>query len=331
MRVCSLFSGIGGFELGISWADPHLEVVFASEKDKHARKVYANHFGGSVLHGDIKQINASDVPDHDLLCGGFPCQDVSIAGKRAGLAGARTGLFFDLIRIVREKQPKCLLLENVKGLLSSNEGWDFARILIELADLGYFCEWQVLNTANFGCPQDRRRVFIVGYLATSGRSRSKVFPLRENEKIHNTSGEDQKEVYQISTCLMAGGSDKWNGTYLAHTLTGGGHSGGLHSDMDVIVHSHASRSGDPSKGGVGQLSKTDGNSYCLNTWNLQSVQVNSIFRRFTPIECERLMGFPDNWTAGISDTQRYKCLGNAVSPMPVKAIIENLMSVVIPS
>jgi len=324
LKVCSLFSGIGGFELGISRAVPGAEFVFASEKDKHASKVYKKHFGGDVLHGDITEIDESDVPRHDLMCGGFPCQDVSIAGKRAGLAGERTGLFFDLIRILREKKPKYLLLENVKGLLSSNGGWDFARILIELEDLGYSCQWEVLNTANFGCPQDRRRVFIAGHLTTSRRSEFKVFPLRENEELHNKSREDQEEVHEISTCLTAGGNDKWNGTYLVHALTGGGHSGGLHSDMDVIVHSHASRSGDPTPGGTGQLSKADGKSYCLTTWNLQSIQIDSIFRRFTPIECERLMGFPDNWTAGISDTQRYKCLGNAVSPPVVQAIVEKM-------
>ncbi len=197
MKVCSLFSGIGGFELGMLNAHLDIDIVFASEKNKHAASIYKNHFGDDVLYGDITKINASDVPDHDLLCGGFPCQDVSIAGKRAGLAGERTGLFFDVIRILREKKPKYILLENVKGLLSSNGGWDFARVLLELDELGYICEWQVLNTANFGCPQDRRRVFIVGYPATLRASGFKVFPLRENEKLYNTSGGIRKKYAKL--------------------------------------------------------------------------------------------------------------------------------------
>ena len=325
IKYVSLFSGIGGFEVGINRVDPDAECVFASEIDKHARVIYQNHFGGDYLNGDLIEIDEANVPEHDILCGGFPCQDVSIAGKRAGLQGERTGMFFELLRIVREKQPRIVFLENVKGLLSSNGGWDFARVLIELETIGYELEWQVLNTANFGPPQDRKRVFVIGRFTTLGRSRFKIFPIGENDIIHYSSRSDQEEVHEVSTCLMSGGNDKWNGTYVSHSLTGGGYSGGLHSDMDVIVHSHASRSGNPILGGTGQLSKCDGFSYTLGTRDMQSAQIDNLYRRFTPIEWERLMGFPDNWTSGVADTNRYHCLGNAVSPPVVEAVMRRVL------
>ncbi|MCK5386514.1 MAG: DNA (cytosine-5-)-methyltransferase, partial [Gammaproteobacteria bacterium] len=122
IKIASLFSEIGGFENGIQQAADKLnidiEYVLASEKDKYARQIYRKNFGVEP-HGDITKIKSTDVPDHDILCGGFPCQDVSIAGKREGLCGARTGLFYDLIKILQKKQPRLVFLENVEGLLSS--------------------------------------------------------------------------------------------------------------------------------------------------------------------------------------------------------------------
>lgn len=330
IKLASLFAGIGGFELGFDLASEKLgietEFVFASEINKRAQTIYRSHFGGEYLHGDIQQINAADVPDHDILCGGFPCQDVSGAGKQAGLFGEKTILFFDLVRVLREKQPQYVFLENVPGLLSSNRGWDFARVLIELESAGYVCEWQILNAANFGLAQNRKRVFIVGHLATPGRSRPKIFPIRKDDQIHNTSGQDEEEIHEISTCLLSRSNSNWNGTYLAHTSTAGGHSGGLHSDMDVLVHNHAPRSGDNQKGGTGQLSKKGTHSYTL-CGHSQSIQMGTIHRRFTPVEWERLMGFPDNWTLGVSDTARYQCLGNSVPVNVVEAISERLLEV----
>lgn len=327
IKIASFFAGIGGFEKGIQQASDKIgietEFVFASEIEKNARTIYTSHFGGEHLHGDIKEINAADVPDHDILCGGFPCQDVSIAGKRAGLFGERTGLFFELIRILRVKQPQYVLLENVKGLLSSNGGWDFARVIIELENAGYTCEWQVLNAANFGLAQNRKRVFIIGHLGTPGRSGSQILPFREDDQAYNQTGQN-KQIHEISTCLTSGGNDKWNGTYIAHCLTAGGNSGGLHSDMDVIVHNHAPRSGDNQKGGTGHLSKKGDHSYTL-CGHLQSIQMGIIHRRFTPIEWERLMGFPDNWTLGVSNTSRFKCLGNSVPVNVIQSIAERLL------
>lgn len=395
MKIVSLFSGIGGFEKGILQADPTAEIIFASEKDKFAKSIYRKQFGVEP-HGDIKKINASDVPEHDILCGGFPCQDISIAGKREGLCGARSGLFYEIIRILREKQPKLVFLENVKGILSSYAGWDFARILIELENVGYLVEWQVLNTAAW-LPQNRERVFIIGHLATTGGSTRKIFPIRKiNEQVpkkrdgvnmyagtistRNQSGQAQ---WDGSTTLICNAIDanyyKGPDTHGQRTAilcdsgpgrksqirdenisplranTGAGHN-------NVVCHSTLPRSGDKSKGGTGHLQRNDGLTYCCDTDNTIAVEIPDIakcltgggnsggnhsdmtffgtdkkIRRLTPTEVERLQGFPDGWTAEgkdsngntvkISDTQRYKCLGNAVTVPVIEFIYRHIMDV----
>ena len=208
MRYLSLFSGIGGFELGIQQAyedfssgeeikrdngegvlkpwdstdnlrtrngrESHLCIGY-SEIDKYAIKIYERHFPGHRNYGDITKINASLLHNFDFLCGGFPCQSFSIAGKRGGFADTRGTLFFDIARILQAKQPTRFLLENVKGLLSHDNGFTFKTIISTLDELGYDLQWQVLNSKNHGVPQNRERVFIVGHLR--GTPRPEVFPL----------------------------------------------------------------------------------------------------------------------------------------------------------
>jgi len=342
IKYFSAFAGIGGFDLGIERTIPGSICAGYSEVDKHAIKIYEKHFPDRVNFGDIRKIKTKDLPDIDLFCGGFPCQTFSIAGKRKGLCGERGSLFFEIIRIVRKKQPRYILLENVKGLLSSNKGWDFARILVELEDAGYSVEWAVYNSKNFGVPQNRERVFIIGHLGRE--TGSKVFPLRENGQIpHGETNGDG--VQQNACCLSSRHYANWNGNYVARCLTGGGNSGGLHSSMTCI--SSQPRCGDPTKGGTGLLI-SDENVFTLNknphlicdsglsrkkqvrtdvvpplranTGAGHNNIVNSL-RRLTPLECERLQGFPDRFTEGISDTQRYRCLGNAVTVPVIEAIM----------
>ena len=335
IRYASLFSGIGGFELGIKAASERTgiktECVFASEFDPEskaqdmnkqpARIIYNKNFG-VFPDGDITKINAADVPECDLIVGGPPCQDYSLAGKRAGLCGAKGSMFHEFIRIVREKQPRCVLIENVKGLLSSNSGWDFARVLLELEDAGYSCEWEVRNTKAY-LPQNRERVFIVGHLATGGRDRPEIFPIREGDKILDAkeptvycldanyykgvaqqartmvlcdSGQGRKtQVRDVVAPLRANTGAGHNNLVVpdvARCLTGGGHSGGNHSDMTVLP-----------------------------------TGIHGRIRRLTPIECERLMGFPDGFTAGVADTNRYRCIGNSVTVPVVAAIVEKILKV----
>lgn len=341
IKYASLFSGIGGFELGIQSASDKTgiktECVFASEFDPEskakdinkqpARIIYNKNFG-VWPHGDITKINAADVPDCDIIVGGPPCQGFSIAGKREGLCGAKGSMFYEFIRIVREKQPRIVLIENVKGILSSNGGWDFAKILIELEDAGYFCEWDVINTKAY-LPQNRERVFIIGHLAGSERSGSQIFPITTNDR---SVDDVQNQTTNCLTSRYEGGQA--TGSYIienkqhaqgnpkvAKYLTGGGHSGGMHSDMTYIrVHSTLPRSSKTGKGGIGHLSKTDGSTYCPDAANNAAVELFGKIRRLTPAECEKLQGFPDNSTAGVADTNRYKCIGNSVT-VPVIADI----------
>src|SRR3990167_6756422 len=176
MKYIDLFAGIGGFRLGIERAfdnrrvakTPELEkenstdikrsngnggwtntdCVYTNEWDKYAAQIYEKNFGGTVDTRDITTIPTSDIPDHDLLCGGFPCQAFSIAGKRGGFNDTRGTLFFDIARILKAKQPRLCLLENVKGLLSHDEGRTFLTIISTLDELGYDLQWQVLNNKN---------------------------------------------------------------------------------------------------------------------------------------------------------------------------------------
>lgn len=175
MRFVSLFAGVGGFDLGFEAAG--WQCVGQVEIDKHARAVLARHWPDVDRHDDVRTARGwADeiglVGRVDVVCGGFPCQDVSIAGKRAGLAGERTGLFWDALAFACHVEARWIVLENVPGLLSSNSGRDFQVILTALADAGYrHIEWRVLDSQFFGVPQRRKRVFIVASAgASSGRA-----------------------------------------------------------------------------------------------------------------------------------------------------------------
>ena len=161
MKVGSMFAGIGGFDLGFERAG--FEVAWCIEWDKNAQAVLRKRFPEATIYGDIREVDPAQLARVDVVCGGFPCQDLSVAGKRAGLAGERSGLFHDAMRLVRQLNPKLLVLENVPGLLSSNHGLDFATVLREVGE-GWDCEevaWRVLDSQYFGVAQRRRRVFVV--------------------------------------------------------------------------------------------------------------------------------------------------------------------------
>jgi DNA (cytosine-5)-methyltransferase 1 len=168
MKMGSMFAGIGGFDLGAERAG--FEVAWCIEVDRHAQSVLRRRFPNAVIHGDINEVDPRDLAKVDLVCGGFPCQDLSVAGKRKGLAGERSGLFHVAMQLVRRLSPQLLLLENVPGLLSSNRGHDFATVLREVGD-GWPCAevgWRVLDSRFFGVPQRRRRVFVAASARADG-------------------------------------------------------------------------------------------------------------------------------------------------------------------
>ncbi len=353
MKYIDLFAGVGGFRYGIEKAfnnrsnlrnrnqnvsrnntnteesQIRATCVYSNEWDKYANSVYRKHFE-NCDNRDIREVKAEEIPDHDLLVGGFPCQAFSIAGKRRGFDETRGTLFFEIARILSVKQPRLFLLENVKGLLSHDKGRTFEIILAALDELGYDLQWQVLNSKNFGVPQNRERVFIVGHLR--GTSRPEVFPILGTDKATGKSVEiiAHRKSYRRNTQVFS----KDGITEAMDTGQGGGR--GHYTAIPVLTPER------PEKRQNGRRFKTDGEpSFTLTAQDKHGVFDGMKIRKLTPVECERLQGFPDNWTEFgdlyldkklmkmrneiISDSQRYKMMGNAVTTNVVQSIIERMI------
>jgi DNA (cytosine-5)-methyltransferase 1 len=192
MTAVSLFAGVGGFDLALERSG--VKVVASVEIDKQASGVLAHRFPDATRFTDVTEVTGNElraagfIPEHGIITGGFPCQDLSVAGKRAGLAGGRSGLFWEIIRLADELKPKYLILENVPGLLSSNGGRDMGTVLGALAGLGYGVGYRVLDAQFFGVPQRRRRVFIVGRLGDSGRAPAEILAIGEGVRGHLAKG-----------------------------------------------------------------------------------------------------------------------------------------------
>ena len=183
ITAVSLFAGVGGFDLALERNG--VKVVASVEIDKKASAVLAQHFPNSKLFGDITEVTGEQLiaagfdPRNGIITGGFPCQDLSVAGKRAGLGGKRSGLFWEICRLLDETRAQNFILENVPGLLSSNQGRDMAAVVEALVERGYGIAWRVLDAQYFGVPQRRRRVFIVGCLGDSGATPAEILSLAE--------------------------------------------------------------------------------------------------------------------------------------------------------
>ena len=162
IRYFSMFSGIGGFEYGLQQSKHDFKNVGYSEIDKYAVSIYEKHYPNHTNYGDATKINTEDLPNFDFLVGGFPCQSFSIAGRREGLNDTRGTLFFEIARILKDKEPKCFLLENVRNLLSHDKGNTFKTIIRVFSEIGYDVQWKVYNSRNHGVCQNRERIFIVG-------------------------------------------------------------------------------------------------------------------------------------------------------------------------
>ena len=397
IKIFSMFSGVGGFELGFQQANLQTQVVGFCEIDKYASQILETKFKGIKNYGDATTIDETKLPNFDILVGGFPCQAFSMAGKRKGFDEARGTLFFDVARILAHKKPRNFILENVKGLLSHNKGKTFETILGILSNLGYIVEWELLNSKNYGVPQSRERMYIVGHLR--GQSRPKVFSFREGNGVSETSRKKERErSSQVSSTITSNykrgthamgeqyilepkeltknlgqGQRVYstNGASVSIKALGGGQGGktGLYkipqatkqgyewADLGDSVNLQNLKS-KTRRGRVGkQIAQTldTGNQqytivqatitpsrknksqngrrfkdneepmFTLTQNDVHGVMHNKTqIRRLTPIECERLQGFPDNWTKGLSDTQRYKCMGNAVTTNVVEWVVTQL-------
>lgn len=361
-----LFSGIGGFHLGFERAGFEINSYF-SEIDKYAIQVYKDKFKDSNYVGSVTDVRGGDLPDIDLITFGSPCQDFSLAGKRKGLGGERSSLISEAIRLIREKRPRVFVWENVKGTFSSNNRQDFAAILQAFTNIGgYRLEWQLLNTKWF-LPQNRERIYLVGYLGDG--SGGQIFPIGESGKQTDELQGQQGNTCTLTTRYEATG----NGSYVierklnaqeievevgdfrndeGYRVRKDGDSPTLNArarqdiyGQPIIKINSATSKGyevaeegdsinysvPTSKTRRGRVGK--GVAQTLDTACSQAVMESTKIRRLTPIECERLQGFPDDWTKEgtegvISDTQRYKMCGNAVTVDVVAAVAERIKKVV---
>lgn len=351
LKFFDLFAGIGGFRLGMERAGH--ECVGSCEWDKYARETYKKNFGSYPEYDDAKNMSLTSQPYFDVLCAGFPCQAFSIAGKRMGFEDTRGTIFFEIARIAKEKRPRYLFLENVRGLLSHDKGRTFRTILNTLDEMGYDAEWQVLNSKYF-VPQNRERIFIIGHLR--GERTGKIFPLGDLDKEIAS-----KKLEQVGNIDTKGHNSLWGRVYdpngIAANLNANGGGLGAKTGLYAVVNDkkgicnvqnctyidpnywkghdqHGARTmickpvltpDREEKRQNGRRFKEDGDpAFTLTSQDRHGVYDGVRIRKLTPVECERLQGFPDNWTQGVSDTQRYKQCGNAVTVNVVEYIAKEL-------
>ena len=363
MNHLDLFSGIGGFSLGLKNAGIPINNSYFSEIDKYAIQVYQNNFKESKYVGSVTDIRGEQLPKIDIITFGSPCQDFSLAGKRTGMQGHRSSLISEAIRLISECRPRFFIWENVKGTFSSNDSNDFWSIIQTFANIGgYRLEWQLLNTSWF-LPQNRERIYLVGYIGNG--SGKEVFPIRENnQKI------DESRTNPNSLTLTARYRATSQGSYIAErnkvsqekiivkSATKDGYETATPGDAINLSNPNSkTRRGrvgkkqsqtldtacnmgvvQPTRLGnsetFGNYSKDNGkDAFTIRSSNPNGIALDSKIRRLTPLECERLQGFPDNWTqkgtAGlISDSQRYKMCGNAVTVDVVQAVGERIKNAI---
>ena len=315
MTFYDAFSGIGGFHLGITQAHPDWKCVGAAEIDKHCQKKYKEKFPKVNIDGNIREVDKLPAGT-DILCGGFPCQSFSLAGKRGGFEDTRGTLIFEVLRLAAASKPKLLFLENVKGLTSHDSGRTLGTILYSMGELGYWWEYEVLNSENFTLAQSRERIFIIGHLG--GKSQQPIFPLGKDDKTIALK-KPKERMEQTAYSLKARDYANWNGNFVVgHSRDKTGKEATYH--LKERVGSLKGRSGNQ-EDYILQIPEV---APTLTAQDKHGIYDGQKIRRLTPLEWERLQGFPDNWTAGQSDSQRYKQLGNAVSVPVVKAIAERI-------
>ena len=298
-----LFAGIGGFHLALN--SMGAECVFASEWDRFAAETYEQNFHLKPF-GDITKINEKDIPNHDILCGGFPCQSFSISGKQKGFEDTRGTLFFDIARIVKYHKPKVLFLENVKNLANHDDGKTLKTIIKSLEDFGYSLNIKVLNSSHFGLPQNRERIYIVAF-HNSLNSESFKFPSPINKPI---CLEQILENEPVNAKIIERNDIEIYKNYSV--------SNSLFSDIELL--NKPIQIGIVNKGGQGErIYHTLGHAITLsaNGGGVGSKTglylVNGKVRKLSPRECAKVQGFPDNFILNASDTQSYKQFGNSVS------------------
>ena len=291
-----LFAGLGGFRLALESLGA--ECVYSSEWDKPVRKVYSDNFD-EIPDGDITQVDEKSVPDHDILCAGFPCQAFSISGKQNGFEDSRGTLFFDVARIVKEKQPKVVFMENVKNFASHDGGKTLDVVRATMENLGYTFFYKVLSAVDFGIPQKRERIYMVCFrndLNVASFNYPKPFELQKHVEDFLLSDENMVShlyVDRPDTYFNDKKDEHYsNKTIRLGIVNKGGQGERIYSTKGIAITLSAN--------GGGVFSKTGG------------YLINGRTRKLHPRECARLMGFPDSYIISDSPNQVYKQFGNSV-------------------
>lgn len=306
LTVASFFCGCGGMDLGLiggfkylnkSYQDLPYEIVYAMDFDRYATEIYNSNFAHKCVTEDIKNIETDSVPDHDILLGGFPCQSFSISAQnppRLGYKDERGMLFFEMVRILVAKQPRFFIAENVKGILSANQKKAFPMIIKEFEKAGYYVKYKLVNASDYGVPQKRERVFIIGFRNIEDYKKFS-FP-------KPTTPHDSKVKLREAIDAKANKVDKWffsdkavNGMLRVQSKMNKGRKQDLEQPCNTIS-SHLAKV---------SLNSTD-----------PVLKIGDRYRRFTPKEAAKIQSFPDSFSFDIvSDTRKYKAIGNAVPPV----------------
>ena len=295
MKIVSLFSGIGGLDQGFEQAG--FDVVWANDFDKYAVETYKANFDSPIIHGDINLIPLEEIPNHDVLIGGFPCQPFSMMGSELGFEDARGTLFFRIAEIIDSKiksgnKPRAIVLENVRSLKTHNGGKTFETITKILEkDLGYKMYSMILNSANYGVPQTRNRTFIVCF-ANQDAIFTPPHEIALDKTLHDLLEENVPDKYFLSERIIPTILSDGTGGYKAK------------SEIDLPIAR-------PLCATMGKIHRACQDNY---------VTQNGRIRRLTPRECARLQGFSDDFVIPVSDAQAYKQFGNAVTVNVSRAV-----------
>lgn len=318
-KSIDLFAGIGGIRLGFDQAfGNEIKTVFISEWDKKAVETYKANFGDSIDEfGDITKVDENNIPQHDILLAGFPCQAFSLAGHKKGFEDARGTLFFDVARIIKKHKPKVVFCENVKNLVNHDKGRTFQTIRSILEELGYKVFYQILNSKDFGVPQNRERIYIVAF-RNDIAPENFIFPKKTNDtKVIKDIVED-KEVsskYYLST------------TYLASLKRHKERHASRGNGFGYEIREIDSVAGAIVCGGMGRERNLIIDERLTDFTPVTHIkgEVNRDYiRRMTPREWARLQGFPDEFKMPVADTHLYKQFGNSVTVPVIRAIAEKI-------
>jgi len=337
IKIGTDFSGIGSPEMALKYLGIEHRNIFACDIDKYARQSYNALHDPETMFEDITKRNHQDIENLDLYVAGFPCQSFSMSGNRKGFDETRGTLFFDTAQFIKINQPKCFILENVQGLLNHDSGRTFQTIIDLLTNnggtingqmsfpifddgLGYHVYYKLLNSKDFGVPQNRVRIFIIGF------KDFKPFTFPKPTTL----------TTYLEDILEDDVDDKYN---LSQKVIDGFKMSGSQKNDNIIIHSTHTRSAkrpslknNHNAGGHGHLSKSDGTTYCLDAKNSQAIEINAKMRRLTPKETWRLQGFKDEDFAKVenlvSNSQLYKQSGNSITVNVMMALYKNLLPLI---